>query len=108
MTAARRCKALGKWRLTDADQWDRAYLDLVELADIRFDEIGRCKMVFGALQADLVCETDVSVISFGFEGRDEMLPSAAPAWSNWTRIVALRSKSASTTPTRSRSRLTAW
>jgi len=56
MTAARRCKVLGKWRLTEADQWDRSYLDLVEPAYIRFDENGRGEMVFGALQAGLECE----------------------------------------------------
>ncbi|PWC56524.1 hypothetical protein [Azospirillum sp. TSO22-1] len=72
MTAARRCKVLGKWRLTEADQWDRAYLDLVEPAYIRFDEDGRSEMVFGALQADLGCETGVSIIFFDFEGNDEM------------------------------------
>ncbi|MDW7554197.1 MULTISPECIES: hypothetical protein [Azospirillum] len=54
MTTARRCKVLGKWRLTEADQWDCANLNLVEPAYIRFDEDGRGKMVFGALQAGLV------------------------------------------------------
>ena len=74
MTAARRCKVFGKWRLTDADQWDRAYLDLVEPAYIRFDENGCGEMVFGALQAGLECETGVSIIFFDFEGGDEMTP----------------------------------
>ncbi|MCM8735778.1 hypothetical protein M5E06_33445 [Azospirillum sp. A1-3] len=74
MTAARRCKVLGKWRLIEADQWDRAYLDLVEPAYIRFDVDGRGEMVFGALQAGLECETGVSTIFFDFEGSDEMTP----------------------------------
>lgn len=53
MTAARRCKVLGKWRFIEADQWDRAYLDLVEPAYIRFDVDvdGRGEVVFGAIQA---------------------------------------------------------
>lgn len=33
MTAARRCKVLGKWRLTEADQWDSANLDLISAPD---------------------------------------------------------------------------
>ena len=74
MTAARRCKVLGKWRLTEADQWDRAYLDLVEPAHIRFDEDGGGEMVFGALQAGLECETGLSIIFFDFEGGDDMHP----------------------------------
>lgn len=74
MTAARRCKVLGKWRLIEADQWDRAYLDLVEPAYIRFDVDGRGEMVFGALHAGLECETGVSTIFFDFEGSDEMTP----------------------------------
>lgn len=74
MPAARHCKVLGKWRLTAADQWDRAYLDLVELAYIRFDENGRGEMVFCALQAGLECETGASIIFFDFEGSDEMTP----------------------------------
>ena len=72
MTAVRRCKVLGKWRLTEADQWDCAYPDLVEPAYIRFDADGGGEMVFGALQAGLECETGVSIIFFDFEGRDEM------------------------------------
>ena len=65
---------LGKWRLTEAGQGDRAYLDLVEPAYIRFDADGRGEMVFGALQAGLACETGVSIIFFDFEGDDEMTP----------------------------------
>jgi len=74
MTARRPCAVLGKWRLTEADQWDRDYLDLVEPAYIRFDADGRGEMVFGALQAGLECETAVSIIFFDFEGCDEMTP----------------------------------
>ena len=74
MTTRRPCKVLGKWRLIEAGQWDRAYLDLVEPAYIRFDADGRGEMVFGALQAGLDCETGVSIIFFDFEGCDEMDP----------------------------------
>ncbi len=74
MTARRPCKVLGKWRLTEADQWDREYLDMLEPAYIRFDEDGRGEMIFGALRAGLECETGVSIIFFDFEGYDEMDP----------------------------------
>ena len=73
MTAAQRCKVFGKWRLSESDQWDSAYLDLVEPAWIRFDEDGG-EMVFGALQASLECKTGVGIIFFDFEGSDEMTP----------------------------------
>ena len=74
MTAARRCKVLGQWRLTEADQWDRPYLDMSGPAYIRFDEDGGGKMAFGALEAGLECETGVSIIFFDFEGDDDMHP----------------------------------
>lgn len=74
MTARRPSALLGKWRLTEADQWDRAYLDLIEAAYIRFDEGGRGELVFGALRAGLDCETGRSVIFFTFEGHSVMDP----------------------------------
>lgn len=74
MTMRRPCALLGKWRLLEADQWDRAYLDLVGPAYTRFDADGRGEMAFGALEAGLECETGVSIIFFSFDGCDEMDP----------------------------------
>ena len=36
MTGQAECEVIGRWRIVEADQWDREYLDLVEPAFIRF------------------------------------------------------------------------
>ena len=36
MSAGPSARSLGRWRIVEADQWDRDYLDLVEPAFIRF------------------------------------------------------------------------
>ena len=40
MSAAARCQLLGKWRIIEADIWDRDYLDLVQPAYIEFGKNG--------------------------------------------------------------------
>ena len=43
MTAPMNCRLIGRWRIVEADIWERDYLDLVEPAMmvIGADEIGR-------------------------------------------------------------------
>lgn len=74
MTPPASCPLLGKWRLTETDEWDKRYLDLAGPAFIRFDDDGQGEMAFGALQAGLSCDTGPLLIFFSFEGFDEMDP----------------------------------
>jgi hypothetical protein len=63
---------IGKWRIFEADLWDRDYLDLVEPAYISFADDGHGEIAFGALNAGLDCEYGASIIFFTWFGFDEM------------------------------------
>ena len=41
MSAAAGCELIGRWRIVEADLWDRDYLDLVEPAYMSFGKNGR-------------------------------------------------------------------
>ena len=72
MTIVADCALIGKWRITEADLWDRDYLDLVEPAYIAFDADGRGELAFGCVQAGLDLEYAKSLIFFTWQGFDEM------------------------------------
>lgn len=63
---------IGRWRIVEADVWDRGYLDLVEPAmmTIRADCHG--EIAFGAMQAGLDLEYSRSMVFFTWAGFDEM------------------------------------
>jgi len=54
------CKLVGRWRIVEADIWDRRYLDLCGPATILIRANGRGEISFGALQAGLDIEYSVS------------------------------------------------
>ena len=72
MTAIADHSLIGKWRIVEADLWDRDYLDLVEPASITIRADGHGEIVFGALQAGLDLEYSPSMIFFTWAGFDEM------------------------------------
>ena len=45
MTRQPKCELIGKWRIVEADLWDKAYLDLVEPAHIIFRADGRGEII---------------------------------------------------------------
>lgn len=63
---------IGRWRITEADLWDHAHLDLVEPARITIGEDGHGAIVFGALSAGLDCEYAQSIVFFTWHGFDDM------------------------------------
>ena len=63
---------IGKWRIVEADLWDRDYLDLVEPAHITFSENGHGEFAFGCVNAGLDCEYAPRTIFFTWQGFDEM------------------------------------
>ena len=65
------CKLIGRWRIVEADIWDR-YLDLCGPAMMTIADDGRGEIAFGAFQASLDIEYGRSSIGFTFEGSDEM------------------------------------
>ena len=71
MTVSIDCRLIGKWRIVEADLWDRDHLDLVAPATIAIRADGRGEIAFGALQAGLDLEYGRSMVFFTWEGFDE-------------------------------------
>lgn len=71
MSGAAGCEVTGRWRIVEADQWDRDYLDLVEPAYLQIGSHGRAEFAFGALNATAELEYGRSVVFFRWAGFDE-------------------------------------
>jgi hypothetical protein len=71
VSAAARCQLLGKWRIIEADIWDRDYLDLVQPAYFDFGGDGHGEFAFGAMQATMVLEYAPRIVFFNWTGFDE-------------------------------------
>jgi hypothetical protein len=72
VSAPANCQLIGRWRIVEADIWDRDYLDLCGPATITITDHGHGEIAFGALQAGLDLEYSRSSIGFTWEGFDEM------------------------------------
>ena len=72
MTRVMECALIGKWRIVEADMWDRRHLDLVEPAHMTIRSDGHGEIVFGALQAGLDIAYGTAVIFFTWAGFEEM------------------------------------
>lgn len=72
MSAASHCSLIGRWRIVDADLWDRGHLDQVEPATITIGADGHGEIAFGALQAGLDLGYSQSMVHFTWVGFDEM------------------------------------
>jgi hypothetical protein len=66
------CRVVGRWRIVEADIWERDYLDLVEPATMVVGSDGQGDIAFGALQANLDLAYGRSDVAFAFVGSDEM------------------------------------
>lgn len=65
-------RLVGRWRLVEADLWDRDYLDLDGPAIITIGADNQGEIVFGALQAGLDLGYSSSMVFFTWGGCDEM------------------------------------
>jgi hypothetical protein len=72
MRAQKNCKLVGRWRIVEADIWDRQYLDLCGPAMIIIRANGRGEIAFGVLQAGLDIEYSRDSVGFTWQGFDEM------------------------------------
>ncbi|WP_025429046.1 hypothetical protein [Ensifer adhaerens] len=72
MSAASNCRLIGRWRIVEADLWDREHLDLVSPAKITIGANGHGEIAFGAMQAGLDLGYSTSMVSFTWAGCDEM------------------------------------
>ena len=99
MSAAKDCELIGRWRIVEADLWDRDYLDLVEPAYMAFAKNGRGEFAFGAVNATMELGYGQRIVFFnwtGFDEGDEICGSAQP---NSKTTAASKSSSPSTTAT---------
>lgn len=71
MSGPRRCRAVGRWRIVEADLWDAEYLDLVQPATLTIGRDGHGEIAFGALQAGLDISYATTTV-FTWSGFDEM------------------------------------
>ena len=72
MTVPMDCQLIGRWRIVEADLWDRAHLDLVEPAMMTIGAHGRGEIAFGAMQGGLELEYSRSAVFFTWAGFEEM------------------------------------
>jgi hypothetical protein len=72
VTAPMGCRLIGRWRIVDADIWERDYLDLVEPAMMVICADGHGEIAFGAMQAGLDLAYGHSDVAFTWAGFDEM------------------------------------
>jgi hypothetical protein len=70
MSAASNCRLIGRWRIVEADLWDREYLDLCGPATLTITAEGG-DIAFGALEAGLEVEYSRDSIGFRWFGSDE-------------------------------------
>ena len=66
------CRLIGRWRIVEADIWERDYLDLVEPAMMTIGADGHGEIAFGAMQASLDLAYGHSDVAFTWAGFDEM------------------------------------
>ena len=71
MTAPMDCRLVGRWRIVEADLWDRDYLDLVAPATMTIGADGHDEIAYGAMQASLELEYSRSMVFFTWAGFDE-------------------------------------
>ncbi len=63
MSAPAGCQLIGRWRIVEADLWDRGYLDLSGTAMITIGEDNNGEIAFGALQAGIDLSYSYSMVS---------------------------------------------
>jgi hypothetical protein len=71
MSAAANCQLVGRWRIVEADIWDRDHLDLCGPATLTINDDGRGEIAFGALDACLHIAYGRTSIDFTWNGSDE-------------------------------------
>jgi acylphosphatase len=64
------CRLIGRWRIVEADLWDRAHLDLCGPARLTITAQGG-EIAFGALEAGLEVEYARDSIGFHWAGCEE-------------------------------------
>ena len=71
MSGPASCELIGRWRIVEADLWDRDYLDLVEPAYLQIARDGWAAFAFGGVAAGGELEYSRTIVFFRWSGFDE-------------------------------------
>ncbi|MDN5850808.1 MAG: hypothetical protein L0H63_14420 [Nitrococcus sp.] len=72
MSAPAECQLVGRWRIIEADIWDRDYIDLCGPATVAIGADNHGEIAFGAMQANLEIGYCPARVFFTWTGSDEM------------------------------------
>lgn len=72
MTAPMGCALIGRWRIIEADLWDRDYLDRSRPATMTIRADGHGEIAYSAMQAGLDLKYGRTIVFFTWDGFDEM------------------------------------
>ncbi len=79
---------VGRWRITEMEQWDKDYIDMAAPGHLTIGEDGAGSLQFGVVAADVDCRIEsfggVEVLEFSFEGEDEGDSVCGRAWAQVT------------------------
>jgi hypothetical protein len=79
---------VGKWRITEMEQWDKDYIDMVVPGNLTIGDDGEGSLQFGAVEAEVDCRVEsvggVERLEFSFEGEDEGDLVCGRAWAQVT------------------------
>ena len=92
MNAPANCRLIGRWRIVEADLWDRAHLDLCGPATLTITAQGG-EIAFGALQASLEVEYARDSIDFRWPDATKATKSRAREPPNCSTTARSRSSS---------------
>jgi hypothetical protein len=65
------CELVGRWRIVEADLWDRDYLDMVEPAYLQIGRDGWAEFAFGCITAGGQLGYSQTIVFFRWSGFDE-------------------------------------
>ena len=99
MKAPADCRLIGRWRIVEADLWDRDYLDLCGPATLTVTAQGG-EIAFAAMEAGLDVEYARDSIGFRWAGCDEGDEVEAKEPPNSSTTARSRSNSPTTTATK--------
>lgn len=75
---------VGRWPITEMEQWDNKYIDMVVPGHLTIGADGMGSLQFGAVEAELDCRVEafggIERLEFSFEGEDEGDPVFGRAW----------------------------
>ena len=93
------CELIGRWRIVEADLWDRDYLDMVEPAHLQIGRDGWAQFAFGCVTAGGELEYSQTIVFSAGAASTKATRSPATARPNSKTTAPSRSSYPSTTAT---------